>query len=109
MAAPSPAQRAADVNARDAAQFDISSGPLADALDRFGDQSGLQVVYDLRLVSGRNAAGVSGRMRRLDALDRLLAGSGVSWKQVNEMTVMLVEPAHLRAIPESHAAAGAGR
>ena len=92
------AERAADVDARDAAQFDISSGPLADALDRFGDQSGLQIVYDPRLVAGRNAAAVSGRMRRRDALDRLLAGSGVGWKQVNEMTVMLVEPEHSRAV-----------
>ena len=60
----------------DVAQFDIASGPLADALDRFGDQSGLQIVYDPRLMAGRNAAAVSGRMRRREALDRLLSRFG---------------------------------
>ena len=96
----------------DAAQFEIASGPLADALDRFGDQSGLQIVYDPRLVSGRNAAAVSGHMRRREALDRLLAGSGVGWKQVNEMTVMLVQPSPVRVdsgrAPSAGAVAGAG-
>jgi iron complex outermembrane receptor protein len=96
---PSRAERSAAVSVRHAAKFDIDSGPLADALDRFGDQSGLQIVYEPGLVTGRHAAAVSGRMRRRDALDRLLAGSGIEWKQVNEMTVMLVAPAHARESP----------
>jgi iron complex outermembrane recepter protein len=83
-----------------ATQFEIPSGPLAEALDRFGDQSGLQIVYDPRLISGRTAAAVSGYMRRREALDRLLDGSGVLWKQVNEMTVMLVQPGPARISPD---------
>jgi iron complex outermembrane receptor protein len=98
-AAPARAEHAAVVKAREVAQFDIASGPLADALDRFGDQSGLQIIYDPRVVSGRNAPAVSGRMRRGEALGRLLAGSGVSWKQVNDMTVMLVEPRQALVAP----------
>ena len=112
-ASPSRAERSAVVDARDAARFDIASGPLANALDRFGDQSGLQIVYDPRLVAGRNAAAVSGHMRKREALDRLLAGSGVGWKQVNEMTVMLVEPEHARDTPRrtptGDASIGAGK
>jgi iron complex outermembrane receptor protein len=92
--AESPANPVGDV-----AQFEIASGPLADALDRFGDQSGLQIVYDPRLIADRNAAAISGHMRRRDALDGLLAGSGLGWKQVNEMTVMLVTPADARVVP----------
>jgi iron complex outermembrane recepter protein len=80
-----------------ATEFDIAAGPLADALDRFGDQSGLQIVYDPRLIDGRNATAVSGRMRRREALERLLAGSGVGWRQVNDMTVMLFEPGAARS------------
>jgi iron complex outermembrane recepter protein len=94
----SPSTRA-ERGGGDAAQFEIASGPLADALDRFGYQSGLQIVYDPRLVSGRNATAVSGHMRRREALDRLLAGSGIGWKQVNEMTVMLVQPNAARTDP----------
>ena len=96
---PSQAEHATVVKAREVAQFDIASGPLADALERFGDQSGLQIIYDPRLVSGRNAPAVSGRMRRGEALGRLLAGSGVSWKQVNDLTVMLVEPGQAPVAP----------
>ena len=72
---------------------------MADAIDRFGDQSGLQVIYDAKLVSGRSVAPLSGHMRKRDALDRLLDGSGVSWKQVNEMTVMLVATEPARVTP----------
>lgn len=95
---PSIAERATSVTS-DAATFDISSGPMADAIDRFGDQSGLQVIYDAKLVSGRSVAPLSGHMRKRDALDRLLDGSGVSWKQVNEMTVMLVATEPVRVTP----------
>jgi outer membrane receptor protein involved in Fe transport len=95
-AAPARAERPSVVQARDAVPFQIAAGPLVDALNSFGDQSGLQVVYDLKLIAGRNATAVSGHLRRRDALDRLLAGSGVAWKQVNEMTVMLVEPGSTR-------------
>lgn len=87
----------------DVAQFEIVAGPLADALDRFGDQSGLQIVYDPRLISNRNAAAVSGHMRRNEALDRLLDGSGLGWKQVNEITVMLVTLAPTRVVQGSSA------
>lgn len=101
-AAPSRAESTAPGKPGEAA-FDIAAGPLADALDRFGDQSGLQVVYDPRLISGRTSAAISGRMRRRVALDRLLAGSGVAWKQVNEMTIMLVEPERTRGTPRQAA------
>jgi iron complex outermembrane recepter protein len=95
-AAPLRATPATPGKPGEAVVFDIAAGPLADALDRFGDQSGLQIVYDPRLVSGRTSAAISGRMRRRVALDRLLAGSGVDWKLVNDMTVMLVEPQQAR-------------
>ena len=62
------------------------------------------MIYDAKLVTGRNVAPLSGRMRKRDALDRLLAGSGVSWKQVNEMTVMLVAAEPARATPQRPAA-----
>jgi iron complex outermembrane receptor protein len=95
----SRAERHADV-AGEVARFEITSGPLAEALDHFGDQSGLQIVYEPALIADRNAAAVSGQMRRREALDRLLAGSGLGWKQVNEITVMLVALAPSRIVPE---------
>src|SRR5688572_26769632 len=96
--APSRAERQANA-AGDLARFEIASGPLAEALDRFGDQSGLQIVYEPSLIADRNAAAVSGHMQRREALDRLLAGSGLGWKQVNDITVMLVVLAPTRSVP----------
>jgi iron complex outermembrane recepter protein len=96
------------VAAQEAARFHIAAGSLADALERFGDQSGLQIIYDPRIVSGRHAMAVSGLMPRSEALGRLLAGSGVSWKQVNAMTVMLVDPEPARVTPRRPAAEPVG-
>ena len=90
--APSRAENNEAGKALEPARFDIAAGPLADALDRFGDQSGLQIVYNPQLVAGRRSSRVTGRMQRREALDRLLDGSGIGWKQVNDLTVMLVQP-----------------
>jgi iron complex outermembrane receptor protein len=88
------------VEPRGMAAFDITAGALADALDRFGDQSGLQIVYDTSAVAGRRASAVAGNMSRREALDRLLAGSGMDWKLVNEWTVLLIEPPPRERAPQ---------
>ena len=43
-------------------QFDIPAGNLTDALDVFSEQSGLQVIYDQKVTTGKYAAPVSGVM-----------------------------------------------
>jgi iron complex outermembrane recepter protein len=88
-------------------QFDIPSGRLADALDRFGEQSGLQVVYDFALIGDRQAASVAGAMPPREALDRFLDGSGLAWSFVNDDTVVVRRAAVQRARP--HRAARASR
>lgn len=74
-------------------EFDIPAGKLADALDRFGEQSGLQVAYDQATVEGKRAVRVTGPMPTAEALNHLLANSGLSWKYVNSKTVILNAPA----------------
>jgi outer membrane receptor protein involved in Fe transport len=69
--------------------FDIPAGPLADSLDQFGEQSGLQVVYDYDLVDARRVPPVNGTMPPREALDRFLDGSGLTWSFVNDDTVVL--------------------
>ncbi|MDR3415312.1 MAG: TonB-dependent receptor plug domain-containing protein [Nevskia sp.] len=69
--------------------FDIPAGSLADALDRFGEQSGLQVAYDQDLVVGKRAARVAGQFKAEIVLDQLLSGSGISWSYINAKTVVL--------------------
>ncbi len=72
-----------------AVDFDIPAGSLVDSLDQFGEQSGLQVVYDFALIGDRHASAIVGVMPPREALDRFLAGSGLAWSFVNDGTVVL--------------------
>lgn len=73
--------------------FRIASGGLADALDRFSEQSGLQVIYGTDLPRGLVVPETIGPMPPAEALDRLLRGSGLSWKRVDGHTIAILSPA----------------
>ncbi len=74
---PASAQAAAQATAP---TFDISvpAQPLAAALNELSRQTGTQVLASGDTVSRINAPAVSGRLTLQEALDRLLAGSGLS-------------------------------
>lgn len=61
------------------AGFNIPAQPLAAALIAFGQQSGLQISVDPRLLKGVNSHGVSGDMSNDAALAYLLQGTGIGW------------------------------
>ena len=69
--APLPAPEAAQL------AFDLAAQSLVSALGQFGQQSGLQVLFNEAEVAGRQSQAVQGRMLPREALARLLAGSGV--------------------------------
>lgn len=71
--AQTPAQTAAPV-------FDINvaAQPLAAALNELSRQTGTQILASGEVVSRINAPAVSGRLNFQQALDRLLAGSGLA-------------------------------
>ncbi|WP_417836942.1 TonB-dependent receptor domain-containing protein [Thalassospira tepidiphila] len=60
--------------------FDIAPQMLADALALFGQQAGVQVSADGELVRGVETSGVSGEYQTEDALQRLLAGTGLTFR-----------------------------
>ncbi len=70
--------------------YDIGASSLADALDRFGEQSGLQVVYPHGVTDGFKTGAVSGRLSAGEALDRLLAGTGLRLQFANAQTVVIL-------------------
>lgn len=72
--------------------FQIAAGPLEDALRQFTRQSGIQVGYEPGDVRGRTAAAVSGSMSGAEALSRLLAGTGLTYRYTAATAVRL-EPA----------------
>jgi iron complex outermembrane receptor protein len=70
--------------------FDIPAQPLANAIALFGQQSGLQVSVDADLIRNANSVGVKGRLAAEDALQRLLDGSGFTYRMEPDQTVTLV-------------------
>lgn len=82
---PAQAQSAAQGNAA----FDIPAGPLQTALTTFADQSGLQLIYSPDTVAGRRASALKGRFSPSAALQRLLAGSGLRMRRVNDKVIMI--------------------
>ena len=69
--------------------FAIPAQSLTEALDRFGEQSGLQVIYDHDSIIDVRAPRVSGSLAVDAALTRLLAASGLEWERVDEWTVAI--------------------
>jgi outer membrane receptor protein involved in Fe transport len=65
--------------------YDIEAQRLGDALRRYSDISGRNVIAASRLLEGRRSTGVRGRLSPDDALARLLSGTG--------LTIELVEGA----------------
>jgi len=68
--------------------FDIPPQTLAGALAAFGHQSGMQVSVDAGLAQGVASPGASGTMSAAQALDRLLAGTGITYR-ITGNTAML--------------------
>lgn len=73
----------------DTRAFDIPAQPMPQALVRFGQQAGLQITVDGALVRGLTAPPVDGRMTTHQALDALLAGSGLTYELNDGRTVVI--------------------
>jgi len=79
-------------------QIAIKAQPLAQALNEWAQQTRLQIIVQQALVQGKVAPAVSGSLPPMQALDRLLAGSGLLAEQDGGAVV-------LRAMPQAGASA----
>ena len=70
--------------------FDIPAQPLESAVTAFGFQSGYQVAVDQATLTGLRGNEVRGSFTPVEALSRLLAGTGVAYRLVDENSVTLV-------------------
>jgi iron complex outermembrane receptor protein len=64
-----------------ARSYNIPAGPLAVALNRFGEAADVELVYDSALTNGVSSAGLKGSFGTAEALSRLLAGTGLTFRQ----------------------------
>lgn len=70
-------------------QFDIPAQSLASALMRFSRETRLELFYSAELAQGKVTQGVSGKMAPAEALSRLLAGTGLTFRFSNATTITL--------------------
>lgn len=64
--------------ASSARSYDITPGPLGRTLSAFASDNGVSLAFDPALTEGRRSVALRGRYAPLEALHRLLLGSGLS-------------------------------
>jgi outer membrane receptor protein involved in Fe transport len=70
-------------------QYDLPAGRLVDSLNVLSEQSGLQIVYDDKILSGKTAEPIRGVMTAEQALKSLLQKKGLEFQHVSERTVRI--------------------
>ncbi|MBB6012378.1 hemoglobin/transferrin/lactoferrin receptor protein [Aquamicrobium lusatiense] len=88
---PAGAQVASAQERAAAVRYAIPAGPLPQALNRFADTSGLQLVYDAAATRSLRTGGFNGAGTTADVLSRLLAGTGLSYSFTNANTVTITD------------------
>jgi outer-membrane receptor for ferric coprogen and ferric-rhodotorulic acid len=80
---------------------------LDEALQELARQTGIQVVFFSEITAGRSAPELSGKYTLTAALTRLLKGSGLTFRQVNEHTVEVRQapPSAVRLPPKAQQSA----
>ncbi|MEH6246711.1 STN domain-containing protein, partial [Salmonella enterica subsp. enterica serovar Mbandaka] len=73
-------------------RVNIPAQPLGDALAQFAQQADIQLGVDAALVAGLHSPGVTGRVDRALALDRLLAGTGLDWRLADGVLTLQRRP-----------------
>lgn len=73
--------------------FNIPAQDLGGALNAFADRAGLRLLFPSNLVAGRRSAGLAGSLTRNQALTRLLAGSGLTYRFTSANTVTIADSA----------------
>jgi iron complex outermembrane recepter protein len=70
-------------------EFAIAPASLSTALAQYAQQAKVELIYTPALASGRKSPGVKGQLSALDALSRLLAGTGIVVHQLDREVFML--------------------
>ena len=80
---------------------------LEDALQELARQTGIQVVFFSKITAGHSAPELSGEYTLTAALTRLLEGSGLTFRQLNERTVEVREapPRSVQPAPQAQQSA----
>lgn len=102
------AQQSTAKSARSAAtNYTVPAGPLDAAIMRFGDDTGLQMLYPADVVRGLHSGGLSGSYTPDAGLSRLLAGTGLVYRFTGANTVTISDPSRMTTDEGAAATEGA--
>lgn len=79
--------------------IDIPAQPLSEALKELGQQSGLQIIYDADVVTGKQSQAIKGAYEAEDALKILLRGKNINFT-INGDSVTLITIVDSAMLPE---------
>jgi iron complex outermembrane recepter protein len=97
---------AAGASAQEPLSFNIPPQPLSSALLQYSEVTNLELLVDARLTSGRESPGVSGSYSPEQALNALLAGTGLTYRFTSGGAVTLIEAPAMPAGPRTTPAEG---
>src|SRR6185312_8883177 len=75
--------------------YALPAASLAQSINAIGQSNNVQVIYDAALLEGKTAAPVSGHLTLSQALDKALAGSGLTYELVNSGHTVVIRKAPL--------------
>ncbi len=78
--------------AQDTRTYDIPAGPLADVLNQYARQAGVELAYHADLTGNASSPGLKGSYSLAEGLSRILAGTGITYRQTGPRAFTL-EPA----------------
>lgn len=90
LAAPSTPSRQVDIS--------IPQGPMGASLFKLAQQTGVQIMFTSQMVAGLTAPALSGRMTPEEALNRLVAGSGLEVRRAG-VKVLVLSGRDARVLP----------
>ena len=67
--------------AQDARSYDIPAGALADVLNQYARQAGVELAYRAELTAGMSSSGLRGSYGPAEGLSHILAGTGITFRQ----------------------------
>jgi hypothetical protein len=79
--------------------FHIPAQPLANALQAYGAQTGVQVLYESRSAAGQRSVAVEGSFTPEDALNLLLTGTDLSVRYTGPDAITIARPSSDGGMP----------
>src|ERR1700722_19370702 len=85
-------------------KFNLPSQPLAESLRAVASQTQTNILFDRALVRGLTAQALKADLSLDQAMGRLLAGTGLTYRKTDDKTVVIVHADKAAGFPITHEA-----